>query len=304
MPAPAPSSPDEEDIQSASERLLASAAPLERRSPWDFHGGVAPSELPGATQQASLWWERHSWVAPLADRLVGWIERRRPHPSQRAMQEAVEYYDGLYQERAPRADVFARLLLRNGIPDWPNPFPQGSDQHYSLHPEGIIAADLAVILDGLTSDWDAGARPPGPGIDEVLGSANPFAPEPPPAAPAEAELVTTTSDEDALAPDVMDDLSASAMQAATQRLEKQDRERARDQARHQWLQMVMSGLPFARLGDTVHPDNLFLATQDAARSAERLQLRWSYEDIAQQAQRRGWGTAPMWQLMQDQSPVH
>ena len=89
----------------------------------------------------------------LADRWVGFWESRRPSPSPRAWAEALGYYGSLYQTKGPDPEAFRRLLIRNGVPAWRNPFPEGEAQHFLYHPEGLVLADLEAILEDLALDW-------------------------------------------------------------------------------------------------------------------------------------------------------
>lgn len=89
----------------------------------------------------------------LADRWVGFWESRRSSPSPRAWAEVLGYYGNLYQTKGPDPEAFRRLLTRNGVPTWRNPFPEGEAQHFLYHPEGLVLADLEAILEDLTLNW-------------------------------------------------------------------------------------------------------------------------------------------------------
>jgi hypothetical protein len=89
----------------------------------------------------------------LADRWVGFWESRRLSPSPRAWAEALDYYGSLYQTKGPDPEAFRRLLTRNGVPTWRNPFPEGEAQHFLYHPEGLVLADLEAILEDLALNW-------------------------------------------------------------------------------------------------------------------------------------------------------
>lgn len=85
---------------------------------------------------------------------VGFWERRRPFPSQRASAEFLAYYAGLYQERGPNPTEFGVVLRRNGRPFLANPFPESEAVHYLYHPDGLVMADLESVLDGLATQWN------------------------------------------------------------------------------------------------------------------------------------------------------
>lgn len=75
------------------------------------------------------------------------FQRRSHGPSARAMGEILDYYTRA-AEYGPHPEAFARLIRRNGLPDWPNPFPEGQEEHYLIHPLGFLAADLEHIVAG------------------------------------------------------------------------------------------------------------------------------------------------------------
>ncbi len=89
-------------------------------------------------------------ITGLRDDLVAWKERfhrlRFGSPSPRAQDEWWSYYEGVYATSDSNPAVYARLLHRNGIPDWPNPSQPDESAHFHFHPEGLLGADLEVIL--------------------------------------------------------------------------------------------------------------------------------------------------------------
>lgn len=94
-----------------------------------------------------------SYFQFVQDRWVGFWERRRQLPSPRAWEEVLSYYEGLYQTKGPDPAAFRRLILRNGVPLWNNPFPEGEARHFLYHPDGLVLADLEAILEDLAHDW-------------------------------------------------------------------------------------------------------------------------------------------------------
>ena len=90
----------------------------------------------------------------LRDACVGFVERRRPFPSDRATAEYLAYYEGLYQERGPNPLAFRVMIRRNGRPFLTNPFPEGDPDHYLYHPDGLIMADIEAVLGGLANHWE------------------------------------------------------------------------------------------------------------------------------------------------------
>ena len=98
----------------------------------------------------------HSRMTRLLDWWVGVREKRSARsqgPSSRAWEEMLSYYNGLYQSHGPDPVRFERLLLRNGVPVWPNPFPEGVAQHFDFHPDGLLLSDLEAILEDLSDFW-------------------------------------------------------------------------------------------------------------------------------------------------------
>ena len=97
-----------------------------------------------------------SKLARAADAWVGYRESRASRtmgPSSRAWREFLSYYNGLYQSQAPDPYEFGRLLVRNGVPTWPNPYAEGANEHFDFHPEGLILADLEAVLADLSESW-------------------------------------------------------------------------------------------------------------------------------------------------------
>lgn len=131
--------------------------------------GQAVSRAPVPARRSRLW-----------NAAVGMLEKCRPYPSDRARQEYLDYYAGLYQDQGPNPARFRELLLRNGRPFMVNPFPEGSPEHYLYHPEGLGLADLEAILESQAQDWKAMSKSPQepekgarwPSIDEAISSQN------------------------------------------------------------------------------------------------------------------------------------
>lgn len=96
------------------------------------------------------WWDQ------AVDHAVSWGEKIwlkwKKVPSLRAREEYLEYYNGLYHTSGPDFKKLERLIRRNGVPEWPNPFPEGMPEHYQLHPDGFLMADLLAVLE----DWKEG----------------------------------------------------------------------------------------------------------------------------------------------------
>lgn len=82
-------------------------------------------------------------------RIFSSASQKEHGPSPKAMDAAVEYYSGLYQERDPDPVLFAALVATHGVPDWPNPYPIGEAEHYLLHPDGFMFADLQAIMEDI-----------------------------------------------------------------------------------------------------------------------------------------------------------
>lgn len=87
-------------------------------------------------------------------------------PSSRAVDAAVQYYSGLYQDKDPDPEGFALLVSEHGVPDWPNPYPTGEPEHYLLHPDGFMFADLQAILEDIL---DPVAPPEDPAVEDRYG---------------------------------------------------------------------------------------------------------------------------------------
>lgn len=96
----------------------------------------------------------HHWI----NLYVGFQEKQRRlkglPPSPRAFQEGLKYYAGLYQSKAPNAQIFLDFLQRNGVPDWANPYSESSIEHYQYHPLGFLAADVDYLLQALEQEWE------------------------------------------------------------------------------------------------------------------------------------------------------
>lgn len=91
------------------------------------------------------------WYQPYLDRLVRWGERRHQQrsegiPSPEAIDEAWEYYAGLYLSKAPDPIAFGRLIRRRGVPDWANPYDIADERHHEIHGEGFLWADIQFLV--------------------------------------------------------------------------------------------------------------------------------------------------------------
>lgn len=82
-------------------------------------------------------------------RIFAATERKESGPSSDAVDAAVAYYAGLYQDKDPDPVLFLDLVSAHGVPDWPNPYPVGENDHYLLHPDGFMFADLQAILEDI-----------------------------------------------------------------------------------------------------------------------------------------------------------
>jgi hypothetical protein len=203
-----------------------------RRHPW------ATAEQVAVAPEAPTWGDRwrgskvHEAWQTVGDGLLGWREhrhqRRRHRPSQRALSEWLAYYQGLYRGHEPQPDLYGRLLRRNGVPDWPNPYRPGDPGYYDFHPDGLLAADLEAILQGIQQDW-------GP--------------------PAQRD------------PQVAQHRAA---------------------ARVCWAQVVVHADSLARIAQRLHPDNLRLATTDAASSSDLARVGLTSDQVLASAVKHGW----------------
>lgn len=160
---------DFDDDDSPEDVLHSSAAPARRTHPMDGWREVMPGKpstwSPETAHKASqtstsrVWWQRfHAWRESVGDHWIGWRERRHQArgqgPSERAWDEALEYFAGRYRERLPDPKALARLVRRNGTPDWSNPFPEGHPRHYDYHPDGLLMMDITVLLEGMMQAMD------------------------------------------------------------------------------------------------------------------------------------------------------
>lgn len=108
---------------------------------------LARARLP--SDDASMWHDQ--W----RDRVVRWMEHRHQErsegiPSPEAIDEAVDYYQGIHQGKAHDPIAFRKLLRRRGLPDWVNPYPLGPERA-ALHEEGFLWADVQVLVEDLMS---------------------------------------------------------------------------------------------------------------------------------------------------------
>lgn len=76
--------------------------------------------------------------------------------SERATNEFLEYYNGLYHEKEPDLKIFTKLVKRNGSPDFGNPYPSDSEEYFKYNTYSIMAADLEVILEGIQRELKQG----------------------------------------------------------------------------------------------------------------------------------------------------
>jgi hypothetical protein len=320
-----------ESLDAASKRLLSSAFTINRQSPWD---ASALGHAQGAAHLSPKYWWQHSYGRPvdyLLDSVVRATGGSSSTPSLRALRETIEYFSGLYQDRLPDLGIFSRLLRRNGTPDWPNPFPEGTEEHYLLHPQGFLAADLSVVLDGLTQDWNGveSHYPPRPKYKRAgsvaaieLNQANHDQANHDQTNHDQTNHDQTNHDQAnhdqanhdqagnkahvegqsldagasfAKSAGIAEPGSVEAAIQANIKTDIQDKAAARDAARGQWLTLLMKAGRPSRICGFVHPDNLFLATHDAALNAQRLGLPWTIQEISKQAKLWGWGSAKSWE---------
>ena len=91
------------------------------------------------------------WI-PLRARAwrFAWALRRSALRSKPLDPEALERWAQFYGEEdggAPKSlEDFAKALFRNGIPDVGNPFPQGDERHYQIHPGGFLSGEVERAL--------------------------------------------------------------------------------------------------------------------------------------------------------------
>lgn len=218
-----------------------------------FTAWVATTPVQKAIAAAARW--RQKWTDTRLSREERAHRDENEGPSPRAFQEFLSYYTGLYQTRGPDPLRFARLLARNGLPDWVNPYPESAAEHYEFHPQGLLAADVDYLLQAIEEDWAGkeNARPVPPVFPDSV-------------------MATGQSR-----------LSASAGHTARQwpslygadagRESDRLREHVlwRAEARKCWAlaivaayrQQMEGSVPFAHLLREVHPDNLWLVTVDA-----------------------------------------
>lgn len=234
-----------------AEILLHRSAPYRpRSSPWESVPVTA--ERPSLPAPALHWWNR------AADAVLGWVERHRPvhwGPSRRTWHEVMDYFS-LHAQEGPCPVRFRRLLKRNGLPDWANPFPEGAAEHYTFHPLGLLAADVSLILEA----WTQKNLPHSDAASEEEGLKK----------LGDGVLWPTLSE-------------AAAERWREQR--QHDRQ-ARAQARVCWAMVLMAGAPW-RLRDTVHPENLVAATLDAVLRGDLASWGLSPQQVWTEAVRHG-----------------
>lgn len=193
------------------------------------------AEASAASLPAPSW--VRSRVAALQDAWVGFLERRRPHPSRRAWDEALDYYEGRYQTRGPDPAAFRRLLARNGVPAWPNPFQESEARHFLYHPDGLLLADIEAVLESLMASW--AAVPGAPAL-------------PPPEAEDAFDVAWPTMEE--------------ALSFREEDLRRERREWCKDAAVC-WGMVILAASSLESVKKVVHEDNLSWATIHAWQTA-------------------------------------
>lgn len=202
-----------------------------------------------------------AWLSKQSDRLKGfWERRRKGPPSAGAWEEMLSYYEGLYQERAPDPERFMRLLRRCGVPQCPNPFPEGEAQHFFYHPDLLVMADLEAVLNDLVLEWSEQDNANTPSVAQ------------------EVPLEPLAEDE---WPDV-----GRVMRLRELELARQSREWSR-LAGVCWALVLLDGQSLAPLKDRVHKTNLGWATIHAWRTAPLAQWGLSSKDVLNAAQAHG-----------------
>lgn len=98
--------------------------------------------------------EELSWHARIKDQWVRWKERRHQLrsegiPSPEAIDEASDYYRGLYIDKTPDPLAFSRLLRRRGVPDWANPYDVVQEDFHQIHRDGFLWADVEFLVSDL-----------------------------------------------------------------------------------------------------------------------------------------------------------
>jgi hypothetical protein len=269
---------DWQDERPPEQVLGASAARSRYLSPWDmlnqpedeseaqapFHAmgnkglarltaWVSTTPIQKAIEGVSRW--RQKWTDTRLSREERHRRDENEGPSPRAFQEFLSYYTGLYQTRGPDPLRFSRLLTRNGLPDWVNPYPESAAEHYEFHPQGLLAADVDYLLQAIEEDW--------------AGKENER-----PVPPAFPDSVMATGQSRLSAPAGHTARQWPSLYGADAGRES-DRLREhvlwRAEARKCWAlaivaayrQQVEGSIPFAHLLREVHPDNLWLVTVDA-----------------------------------------
>lgn len=102
--------------------------------------------------------DSRAWHAQWLDRCVRWKEKLHQEksegiPSPEAVDEAIEYYDGIHLGRPHDPVVFRRLLDRRGLPDWTNPYSSGPERSL-VHEEGFLWADVQALVEHLMAKAD------------------------------------------------------------------------------------------------------------------------------------------------------
>lgn len=58
----------------------------------------------------------------------------------------LEYYDEINISKDHNIDEFLVLAKKWGVPDIPNPHPEGVQEHYHYHPQGLLISDAEKVL--------------------------------------------------------------------------------------------------------------------------------------------------------------
>lgn len=128
-------------------------------------------ESPGTfllpSDRAEPWHQSH------LDRLTRWKEERHQQrsegiPSPEAVDEAWDYYAGLYLAKSPDPISFSRLIRRRGVPNWANPYDIADERHHEIHREGFLWADVQFLVSDLLSRSSAPLNEEDPGYQELL----------------------------------------------------------------------------------------------------------------------------------------
>lgn len=88
-----------------------------------------------------------------------WKERRHQLrsegiPSPEAIDEASDYYRGLYTDKSPDPLSFSRLIRRRGVPDWANPYDITQEDFHLIHRDGFLWSDVEFLVSSLLRQAD------------------------------------------------------------------------------------------------------------------------------------------------------